>query len=140
MTTIKELHWSKHIRCDREDRMTEILSTVGLGEIIVEDTDGDGFNKRCGTSTGCLLVVSPTNWVITAYLMGFRQACSLFKGQVPPALYRQIEQNYLHINSMKEKEKGKYDDWSRYRRAKKKETMRKANERRMARRCMIEDE
>lgn len=136
MTTIKELHWSKHICHDREDRMMEILSTVGLGEIIVESPDG--ANKRCGTSTGCLLVITPDNMVITAYLMGFRQAHSLYNGHIPQSLYNQIEKNYLRINSMKGKRK--YDNFIPIPKSKRKETTRNAKERRIARMYKVQDE
>ena len=136
MTTIKELHWSKHICRDREDRMMEILSTVGLGEIIIENTDG--VNRRCGTSTGCMLVITPDNMVITAYLMGFTQAYSLCNGHIPQSLYNQIEKNYLRINSMKEKRK--YDNFISTPKSKRTETTRKAKERRMARMYKVQDE
>lgn len=100
MPTIEELVWSKHICNDRTERMMEIMLKIGLGEIQYVFPNREKDSVRYVTSTGCLLVCQG-NFVITAYLMSYKQASALFnKDRIPQAIYAQIQKNHKRSTSM----------------------------------------
>ena len=101
MEKMSNLVWSRHIREERDDRMLEILLGDGLGEIQYAFPDKEKQVTNYVTSTGCLLICQG-NFVITAYLLSFKQASALFnKDRIPQAIYNQIRKNYKRSTSIK---------------------------------------
>ena len=105
MPTIEELVWSRHVCNDRTERMMEIMLKIGLGTIEYAFPDDEKKSTSYVTSTGCLLVCQG-KFVITAYLLTYRQANALFnKSRIPQALYTQIQKNYKRSTSIRKGKK-----------------------------------
>lgn len=103
MPTIEELNWSKHICNDHVDRMMEIMLKIGLGKIQYAFPNNEKKIISYITSTGCLLICQGT-FVITAYLLTYRQATALFgSDRIPQAIYSQIRKNYKRSTSIDKK-------------------------------------
>lgn len=73
---------SYHVAHERTDRMSAILSSVGIGEIInVFAYENDlGPTEWCITDTGILVVRNPyTMRIVTAYALRIDQAVAIYK-------------------------------------------------------------
>ena len=73
---------SYHVAHERTDRMSAILSSVGIGEIInVFAYENDlGPTEWCITDTGILVVRNPyTMSIVTAYSLRIDQAVAIYK-------------------------------------------------------------
>lgn len=90
---------TKHCIEDRVDRFTEILMTVGLGEIIHIFPSSNEFGpiEYCITDTGVLLIRNPEqNTIITGYLAKVDKVYALYKGaglQAPQRLLQIVKNN-----------------------------------------------
>ncbi len=73
---------SYHVAHERTDRMSAILSSVGIGEVVnVFAYENDlGPTEWCITDTGILVVRNPyTMRIVTAYALRMKQVVAIYK-------------------------------------------------------------
>lgn len=80
-----KIEFSNHCIEERTERVYEIASTIGFGEIM--QYFPGAHEVKAITDTGVLLIMTPNKKkVITLYIATMAQAKKLFKGEVPTQL------------------------------------------------------
>lgn len=80
-----KIEFSNHCIEERTERVYEIASTIGFGEI-TQYFPG-AHEVKAITDTGVLLIMTPNKKkIITLYVLTMAQAKKLFKGEVPVKL------------------------------------------------------
>ena len=97
---------SEHGRIDRVERITRIITELGIGEIILTIEHREMKRLECLTSTGVILIKSSTdNVVITAYVASIDRAVAMYKSQgiqhLPPRLRNKIIKNKTFQQSLR---------------------------------------
>lgn len=93
---------SRHLLEDRADRLINIATTVGFGEIIYKRKLEKGTGWAVFTDTGVMLVTDVhDSFIITMYLVSIKQASAIFQGEIPVDLFDAIKRNQKkgYINS-----------------------------------------
>ena len=84
-----KIEFSNHCIEKRSERVYEIASTIGLGEII--QYFRGAHEVKAITDTGGLLIMTPNKKkIITLYVVTMAQAKKLFKGEVPVQLKKAL--------------------------------------------------
>lgn len=85
-----KMNFSNHCIEDRNERVYEIASTVGFGEIM--GYFPGAHEVKAITTTGVLFIMTPNKKkVITLYIATMAQAKKLFKGEVPAQLKKVLK-------------------------------------------------
>jgi hypothetical protein len=89
---------SEHGRIDRVERITRIITELGIGEIVLTIEHREMKRLECLTSTGVILIKSSTdNVVITAYVASIDRVIAMYKSQgytsIPTALRNKVRKN-----------------------------------------------
>ena len=97
---------SEHGRIDRVERITRIITELGIGEIVLTIEHREMKRLECLTSTGVILIKSSTdNVVITAYVASIERAVAMYKSQgiqkLPPSLRSKICKNKTFQKSLR---------------------------------------
>ena len=80
-----KIEFSNHCIEERTERIYEIASTIGFGEIM--QYFPGAHEVKAITTTGVLFIMTPNKKkVITLYIATMAQAKKLFKGEVPAQL------------------------------------------------------
>ena len=80
-----KIEFSNHCIEERNERVYEIASTIGFGEIM--QYFPGAHEVKAITDTGVLLVMTPNKKkIITLYVVTMAQAEKIFKGEVPAQL------------------------------------------------------
>lgn len=92
---------SYHISEDRLDRACYIMSTVGIGEVVRSihgvDEKGRGY-WRSVTDTGVIMIFNEQkDRVVTLWIAEFSQVSSIYKGNTPSWLIKQVKKNRQYI-------------------------------------------
>ena len=80
-----KIEFSNHCIEERTERVYEIASTIGFGEIM--QYFPGAHEVKAITDTGVLLIMTPNKKkIITLYVVTMAQAKKIFKGEVPVQL------------------------------------------------------
>lgn len=84
------IKFSKHCIRDRADRITQIATTIGFGDIVDYFPQEDGC--RAVTSTGVILVMTKARTeIITMWVATVAQMMGMYHGKVPKKLFEQAQ-------------------------------------------------
>ena len=84
-----KIEFSNHCIEERTERVYEIASTIGFGEIM--QYFPGAHEVKAITNTGVLLIMTPNKKkIITLYVVTMAQAKKLFKGEVPVQLKKTL--------------------------------------------------
>ena len=84
-----KIEFSNHCIEERTERVYEISSTIGFGEIM-QYFQG-AHEVKAITDTGVLLIMTPNKKkIITLYVVTMAQAKKIFKGEVPAQLKKTL--------------------------------------------------
>lgn len=85
---------SRHLLVDRADRLLNIATTVGFGEIIYKQKLEDQSAWAVFTNTGVMLITDiHDSFIVTMYLPTVKQVIAIFNGYVPSDLYKVLVKN-----------------------------------------------
>jgi hypothetical protein len=93
MLTFKELSWSYHAQVQREERILNILMSIGFGEIYQLKEDFVPGRTRAFTTTGCILILE-NKTVVTAFLANYDQMTEYFDGKVPYEIRKAVTHSH----------------------------------------------
>ena len=84
---------SKHLLDERADRLIQIATTTGFGELKYKKKLPN--NLIAGfTNTGVMCVIDHTDsFIITMYFANLEKTAAIFKGNIPKDLLKQIHSN-----------------------------------------------
>lgn len=84
-----KIEFSNHCIEERSERIYEIASTIGFGEIM--QYFPGAHEVKAITDTGVLLIMTPNKKkIITLYVVTMAQAKKIFKGEVPAQLKKTL--------------------------------------------------
>lgn len=84
-----KIEFSNHCIEERTERIYEIASTIGFGEIM--QYFPGAHEVKAITDTGVLLIMTPNKKkIITLYVVTMAQAKKIFKGEVPTQLKKTL--------------------------------------------------
>lgn len=97
---------SEHGRIDRVERITRIITELGIGEIVLTIEHQEMKRLECLTSTGVILIKSSTdNIVITAYVASIERVIAMYKSQgvnnLPPSIRNKVLKNKAFQKSLR---------------------------------------
>ena len=89
-----------HISEDRIDRACDIITTIGLGEVVKErraiDTQGR-LSFKCVTDTGVMLIFNADKTkVVTLFIPDLHQVSWVYEGNTPSWLLKVVKKNRVH--------------------------------------------
>jgi hypothetical protein len=89
---------SAHFAVERKQRITAIENSIGWGKPVATIPTLDGKNFATLTDTGVMVIRTPENMIITAFVANIRKATKVYKtafngARMPAALWNRIQEN-----------------------------------------------